>query len=143
MFRGDLYRYSITIVVVLILATPALAKGHGDKMGKTKDNYALLFNLVTGECQITKLGFQAEPPEGFRLLGNYESQKTADAAEVNSSECKASAGVHAGDATAIRAEKDCNTEAQKSASTLLGLFSGPSKHSIFVECMKRQGFDVK
>ena len=139
--------YAILLAVFLLLiSTLAMAKhtGKGSNDHESKGPSALLVDLVTGECELLPLGISFEPPEGLKELGTYDSAEKAESAEANKTECKGSSGHHG---AAQADEADCRNEAKKSDSNLLRLFSkltsGATNHSIYVECMKGRGYDVK
>ena len=145
-----MHKCLIATFFVLTLAAPVAAKESKVRGGNPKPNYALVIDIKTGKCEVRKLGFQSDAPEGFRLLDNYESQKSAEAAESNTPECRTGTGQNAAknEAAVKAAEKDCHsvaqTVAQKSGSSLLGLFSrATSEEATFVECMKQRGYDAK
>jgi len=149
--RGfPMHKCLIAILFVLTLAPPVAAKERSKSQGDNpKPNYAVGIDSQTGECQIRKLGFQADAPEGFRLLSIYESQEKAEAAKTNTPECGIGANQNAAknEGAVKAAEKDCHSRAQKSGSNLLGFFSnltsGATEESTFVECMKKHGYETK
>ena len=141
-----MYTALLTVFLALI-STLAIAKhaGKQDDDHESKGSPALFLDLTTGECEVQKLELGSEPPEGLRVLGTYGSKEQAEAAEASMAECKGGTSGH--NAVAKAAEADCRDKAKKSDTNLLGLFSkltsGATNHSIYVECMKGRGYDVK
>ena len=134
-------------VFLALIAAPAIAKdaGKSSHVNEAKEPSALVIDLTTGECDVQTLAPGWEPPEGLRSLGTYGSPEEARAAKASMAECKSSSSGH--DRAVKAAEADCRDKAKKSDTNLLGLISkltsGATNHSIYVECMKGRGYDVK
>jgi hypothetical protein len=136
-------RFIATGLAVLALAAPVMAKESGKK-GHSKHVYALAMDRVTGACEITEVGLQEDPPIRLRLLGNYETQEYAEAAEAKTPTCKTGTAVK--NPALETAESNCSSNANRSESTLLNIFSlraFGSKEAVYADCMKRLGYDVK
>jgi hypothetical protein len=138
---------ALLAVFLALISTSAIAKHAGNRGNdhESKGSPALVLDLTTGECEVQTLESDSEPPEGLRVLGTYGSKEKAEAAEASMAECKSGTSGH--NAAAKAAEADCRDKAKKSDSNLVSLFSkltsGATNHSIYVECMKGRGYDVK
>ncbi len=145
-------RYLSLCLLALIVASPAFgkAKPKGKAGAATGGNYGVVRDLSTGDCDVRKIGFQAQPPLGVTVLGLYQTEKQATEAKGSSPECqnKGAPADSARVAARVHAvEQDCQGQAKKSDATLLSLLtdlvSGASEQQAYAACMKAKGYDVK